>query len=116
MGGSVGKRANQVHLVLTGKLLAVARQSVGLSQSQVAEAIGCSQSNIAQIERSDYAEPSTEILSKLSELYGLDINDVVASIVAEKYGIDFSTSPVPRNLRKVVSEKMKAKIDKELGL
>ena len=109
-------KANQARLVLTGKLLSMARKVVGLSQKEVADRVGCSQSNIVNIEVANYVDPDSTLLKKLGDLYDLDYAAIVACITYERYQVDFSKLPnPPGNLKEIVVERMKSKIEADLA-
>lgn len=61
--------------------LAAARSlaGVGVTQTNLSDAIGCSQTFISKLETGDYVDVHVEMARKLSEFFGCDIEDLFPS-------------------------------------
>jgi transcriptional regulator with XRE-family HTH domain len=62
-----------------GNRLADARQLLGMTQVQLATAIGISQSSLSDLERSRYGTTTVETASKFSMFFGCAIEDLFPS-------------------------------------
>ena len=67
-------------VVTIGQLLRQARQSTGLTQSEAAATSGISQGNISDYERGVLANPSLDILLKLSAAYGTTVSKLTRGL------------------------------------
>lgn len=63
------------------------RKATGLSQTEVAKHIGVSSVRIANIETGKKA-PTTDLLKKMSKLYGCDAQELIASMPDKNYNRD----------------------------
>ena len=110
------KRPRAIKLAGLGQILRDARLAQeGLDQVNAAKEIGCTQSYLAQIERGLMANPSTHLLRAIAKLYKLDYRDVLAALVEEKYGVDFTIGKPARNLSIYLIKKQIEKLDRKLG-
>lgn len=92
-------------LLRLGEVLKEARLSAGWSQKKAADELECSQSFVAQCEAGDMVDLSSSMLKALAELYGVNYRDVVAKLVEEKYGVDFTAGKQARDLSLVLLER-----------
>lgn len=59
-----------------GEKLKAARKAAGLSQTQLAEAVGCFQKDISRYENSQ-REPGALMLKKMAEVIGCHMEDII---------------------------------------
>ncbi|MDO8589988.1 MAG: helix-turn-helix transcriptional regulator [bacterium] len=108
-------------LVVYGQTLQKARLSSGiLNQKQAASrltdgGLQCSQPLIAQHETGRIVDPSLNFLKAIAALYEVDYRDLVAVLVMDKYGVDFTSGEKPRNLLIQLVEKNLEELQKELA-
>lgn len=62
------------------KAMKVARLNCDLKVREAAKKIGCSQSNLSDIENGRVKSPSFEIVAKATKVYKIDINELVELI------------------------------------
>jgi len=62
-----------------GKTLKEARELIPFTLRQVEEAIGISNAYLSQLENDKIKKPSANILYKLSNLYGMELNTLLAA-------------------------------------
>lgn len=74
------RRRRPTTIVLDGARLRKLRQSKGLTQKQVAEAIGCSKAFIHHLE-AERAMPSVETAEALRDLFGAEAQDKRALVI-----------------------------------
>lgn len=80
-------------LMALGVVLRTAREDRGLRQVDVAavlshKGVKCSQTYVVQIEAGKMADPTVRLLKALAELYHLRYEDLVLTLVKEKYGVE----------------------------
>src|SRR5690349_7292735 len=67
-----------------GELIRAARRARGLSQAELAEAVGMAQRSISHLERGEVERPQTHTLLRLSETLGIPLGDLnLAAQLAE---------------------------------
>ena len=66
--------------VTLARLIRQARHRAGLTQAQLARAVGCSTENIAAIENARNRQPSPEVITGLSQALTLAVEDIYAAI------------------------------------
>ena len=96
-------------------LIAEARHAASLSQRELAERVGTSQSAIASLERGD-ANPTVETLARCAEAAGFELGLTLqpapaSDPVVERYKRDVDRSLLRENLRKTVDERLRALAD-----
>lgn len=64
-------------LILTGEFLRELRKEKGYTQEQLGELLGVTNKTVSRWETGNYMPP-VEILQRLSELYGITINEILA--------------------------------------
>lgn len=62
-----------------GSILKKSRELIGLTLRQVEEATGISNAYLSQLENDKIKKPSANILYKLSNIYGVGINELLAA-------------------------------------
>ena len=82
-----------------GKKLAALRKERGLTQQQLADALGASQSVVAYYERRA-ANPSLELLQKLADFYGVPVASLVDDSTPKKKPARIA-SPIDERLERV---------------
>ena len=62
--------------MVNGKRLKTLREAAGMSTTQLGEAVGVTQSMIANMER-EFKTPSVEVLVRIAELLGVTLDELV---------------------------------------
>lgn len=89
---------------LTGNLLKEARLLKNLSQAELAKITRVTQSYIAQIENGRHDNLTPDRVKVLAEALDIEYGDLVAIIVIDRYGVDF-TENYPNDLRTIILDK-----------
>jgi transcriptional regulator with XRE-family HTH domain len=63
-----------------GSILKNSRDLMQLTLRQVEEATGISNAYLSQLENDKIKKPSANVLYKLSNIYGIDMNDLLAAV------------------------------------
>ncbi len=89
-----------------GALLLKLRQNAGLTQWELATAIGENQSSVALWERSENP-PRSEVLPRMAAALGVGVQDLIVNAVAAKPAAPARKGPPPGKLRRAFEEASK---------
>lgn len=89
-------------LILIGEEIAKARENKGLSQRQLANAIGISNAEISKIESGEREIPNPKLFRKISKVIGLNYNDMM-----EMVGLGGKLTPLNPFIKKHYENRLK---------
>ena len=107
-------------LVKLGQVLREARMASELDQGEVVcqlnrAGLRYTQSYISQCEAGQFVNPSPQLLRGFAKLYKLNYKDLVAAIIHEKYGVDFTKGEAASKLSILMIERELTTLKKRIA-
>jgi len=94
-----------------GEYLKKNRKRTGLSQAEIAQRLGMSQSLVAQLETGRISNPDKEMLRIIATIYDIDYDRLVWELMSEKYDLQGSSWLVPKEritkLRRRIEDRLR---------